>query len=326
MSRLPAWRAQFLLLALIWGSSFLCIKVLGRHWPPIYIALGRIALGAALLFVVVAVRRTGLPRGRVWGHLAVNAVLMNAGPFTLYAYGERKVSSVLAGLWNATTPLITLVVLLTVMRDERPNRRNLATLAAGFAGVAVLIAPWHGLGGNALVGDLECLGAALCYGCGGPYTRRFLSGRPESGVALAAAQLGLATLVLAVIAPFVAAPSLRVDASTVSAILVLGLLCSGVAYVLMYGIVRAAGAGTFSTVTYVIPVVSTALGVVALGEPLSWNEPVGAVIVLAAMAFSPRTAPDASPASAAGSAAQTSVSARSKAARNAAAAAPYRTR
>lgn len=325
MSRIPIWRAQFFALAAVWGSSFLCIKVLGRHWPPIYIALGRITLGALFLLLIVAVRRTPVPRGRVWGHLAVNAVLMNAGPFTLYAYGETKVSSVLAGLWNATTPLITLVVLLAVMRDERPDARNLAALAAGFAGVAVLIAPWNGLGGSALVGDLECLGAALCYGMGGPYTRRFLSARPESGVALAAAQLSLAALGLAVIAPLVATPSLRIDAGTLSAVLVLGILCSGVAYVLMYAIVRAAGAGTFSTVTYVIPVVSTALGVIVLGEPLTWNEPVGAAIVLTAMAFSSRSAPVAAPAPDAAEP-QPAVSARANAVRNSAAAAPYRTR
>jgi drug/metabolite transporter (DMT)-like permease len=326
MSRIPVWRAQFLALAVVWGSSFLWIKVLGKHWPPIYIALGRIALGAAVLLLIVAVRRTPLPRGRVWGLLAVNAVLMNAGPFTLYAYGETKVSSVLAGLWNATTPLITLVVLLTVMRDERPNRRNLATLAAGFAGVAVLIAPWSGLGGNALIGDIECLGAAVCYGLGGPFTRRFLSGRPESGVALAAAQLSLATVMMAIIAPVVAAPSLQIDASTLTAVIVLGVFCSGLAYVLMYAIVRAAGAGTFSTVTYVIPVVSTALGVVVLGEPLTWNEPVGAVIVLAAMMFSSRSAPSAAPSDPAGDVAQAPVSASRTAVRKSAATAPYRMR
>jgi len=309
------WRAQFVALAAVWGSSFLCIKVLGHHWPPIYIALGRITLGAVFLLAIAAVRRAALPRGRIWGHIAVNAILMNAGPFTLYAYGETKVSSVLAGLWNATTPLITLVVLLTVMRDERPSRRKLAALAAGFAGVAILIGPWRGLGGNALIGDLECLGAALCYGFGGPYTRRFLSRRPESGIALAAAQLSVAALVLAVIAPFIASPSLTISSETVAAVLMLGIFCSGVAYVLMYAIVRAAGAQTFSTVTYVIPIVSTALGVVVLGEPLAWNQPVGAVVVLAAMAYSSRSA-----------AAHAPVSARVNAARNSAAAAPYRTR
>lgn len=320
------WRAQFAALAAVWGSSFLWIKVLGEHWPPIYIALGRIALGAAFLLLIVAIRRTRLPRGRVWGHIAVNAMLMNAGPFTLYAYGETKVSSVLAGLWNATTPLITLVVLLTVMHDERPSRRNLATLAAGFAGVAVLIAPWRGLGGNALIGNLECLGAAVCYGFGGPYTRRFLSARPESGVSLAAAQLSVATLVLAVIAPLVAAGSVHLSSETIAAVLVLGVFCSGIAYVLMYSLVRAAGAQTFSTVTYVIPIVSTALGVIVLGEPLAWNQPVGAVIVLTAMAFSSRSAPARVAPRHTTQPAQAAVSARSNADRNSAAAAPYRTR
>jgi drug/metabolite transporter (DMT)-like permease len=291
MGPIALWRAQFVALAAVWGSSFLCIKVLGQHWPPVDIALGRIALGAAFLLLVLRVRRTALPRGHVWRHLAVVAVLMNAAPFTLYAYGETKVSSVLAGLWNATTPLVTLLVLLTVMRDERPDRRNLAGLAGGLAGVAVLIAPWRGLGGNALIGNLECLGAAVCYGLGGPYTRRFLSGRPESGVALAAAQLSLATLILAVVAPLAGAPTLALGPGPWLALIVLGVLGSGMAYVLMHAIVRAAGASTFSTVTYLIPVVSTGLGVIVLGEPLGWNEPVGAAIVLVAMALSSRSAP-----------------------------------
>jgi drug/metabolite transporter (DMT)-like permease len=98
-------------------------------------------------------------------------------------------------------------------------------------------------------------------------------------------------------------------------VLVLGVLGSGLAYVLMYAIVRAAGAQTFSTVTYVIPIVSTALGVIVLGEPLAWNQPVGAVVVLAAMAFSSGSV-----------AVQAALRARAKAARNSAATAPYRTR
>jgi drug/metabolite transporter (DMT)-like permease len=153
-----------------------------------------------------------------------------------------------------------------------------------------------------------------------------LSGRPESGVALAAGQLSLATVMMAIIAPVVAAPSLQIDASTLTAVIVLGVFCSGLAYVLMYAIVRAAGAGTFSTVTYVIPVVSTALGVVVLGEPLTWNEPVGAVIVLAAMMFSSRSAPSAAPSDPAGDVAQAPVSASRTAVRKSAATAPYRMR
>ncbi len=275
------WRAQFLALAAIWGSSFVCIKVLGEVLAPLHVALARSALGAATLGFVLAIRGERLPaRGIVWAHLALVAVLMNVVPFTLFAYGEQHVSSILAGLWNGTTPLLTLVVVLFVLRDDRPDARKVRGLAGGFAGLVVLLAPWSGLGGDELRGHLACFAAAGCYAFGVPVTRRYLSGRPESGVSLAAGQLGLATLGLAVLAPFGAASAGTFGLEEGAALLVLGALGSGVAYVLTHQIVRAAGPTTFSTVTYVIPVFSTALGVVLLGEPLGWNEPVGAAIVL----------------------------------------------
>jgi drug/metabolite transporter (DMT)-like permease len=285
------WRLQFVLLATIWGSSFLCIKVLGEDWAPLHVALGRVALGALFLVVLIAVRRCALPRGLVlWGHLAVVGLLMNALPFTLFAYGETKISSVLAGLWNATTPLMTLLVVLALMREERPDRRRLIGLAGGFAGVTLLLGPWKGLGGDQLLGHLACLAAAACYGMGLPYTRRHLSARPEGGVTLAAAQLLCATAMLAVLAPLSGAPETALATDAVVSLAVLGILGSGVAYVLTHAIVRAAGPTTFSTVTYLIPVVSTALGVAVLSEPLGWNEPAGAAIVLGAMWWSSRRA------------------------------------
>ena len=280
------WRVQFVLLATIWGASFLCIKVLGEDWAPVHVALGRVGLGALFLVGLLAVRRTPLPRGRVWIHLAVVALLMNALPFTLFAYGETKVSSILAGLWNATTPLMTLLVMLTLIRDDRPDRRSLAGLAGGFAGVTILLGPWQGLGGDELLGHLACLGGAACYGLGLPYTRRHLSGRPEGGVALAAAQLVCGTAMLTVVAPFAGAPTTALEADAIASLLVLGVLGSGVAYVLTHAIIRAAGASRFSTVTYLIPVVSTALGVIVLSEPLGWNEPAGAAVVLGSMWWS----------------------------------------
>ena len=286
------WRAQFVLLAVIWGSSFLCIKVLGEAWAPLHVALGRVALGALFLVGVLVARRAALPRGRVWLHLAVVALLMNAVPFTLFAYGETKVSSVLAGLWNATTPLWTLVVVLVLLREERPDGRRLAALAGGFAGVTLLLGPWKGLEGDAVLGHLACLGAAACYGLGLPYTRRHLSGRPEGGVPLAAAQLLCGTAMLAVVAPLSGVPATSLAAGELASLAVLGVLGSGVAYVLTHAIIRAAGPTTFSTVTYLIPVVSTALGVAVLAEPLGWNEPAGAAVVLGAMWWSSRAVRD----------------------------------
>jgi drug/metabolite transporter (DMT)-like permease len=288
---MQSWRAQFIALAAIWGSSFLCIKVLGEVWAPVHVALARVALGTVFLVAMLAIRRAPLPRDRAtWGHVAVVGALMNAFPFTLFAFGEQHVSSVIAGLWNGTTPLMTLVAVLAFLPEERPDRRRLAGLAGGFAGLVVLLGPWQGLGGDELLGHVACALGACCYGLGLTYTRRHLSARPEGGLSLAAAQLLCATAMLGVVAPFSGAPSFTLDAGEISAALVLGVLGSGLAYVLTHSIIRAAGPTTFSLVTYVIPIFSTVLGVAILSESVTWNEPVGAAIVLVSMWAASRTA------------------------------------
>jgi drug/metabolite transporter (DMT)-like permease len=281
---MQSWRSQFVLLSAIWGSSFLCIKVLDEVWAPVDVALARVALGAVFLVVLLAIRRTPLPRDPVaWRHVAMVGLLMNALPFTLFAYGEQHVSSVIAGLWNGTTPLMTLVAVMLLLPEERPDARRLAGVAGGFAGLVVLLGPWQGLGGGKLVGDAACALGACCYGLGLTYTRRYLSGRPEGGVPLAGAQLICATAMLLVVAPLGGAPSLALDLGQVASVLVLGVLGSGLAYVLTHTIVRVAGATTFSLVTYVIPIFSTFLGVTILSETVTWNQPVGAAIVLGSM-------------------------------------------
>ena len=117
----PDWRPRFALLALIWGSSFLSIKVAVDVLAPVDVAFSRVTLGAAVLVVALAARRQRLPAGRsVWGHLFVIALFGNSIPFLLLAEGETRISSVLAGIWNATTPLLTLVVATFMLPDERP--------------------------------------------------------------------------------------------------------------------------------------------------------------------------------------------------------------
>jgi drug/metabolite transporter (DMT)-like permease len=282
------WRAQFALLAAIWGSSFLFIKVLDdERWPALWVALGRISLGALTLVILVRRRRESLRFDpRLWVHLAVAGTFFIAAPFTLIAYGETKISSILAGLWNGTTPLWVLFVVMVAFSEERPDRRRVLGLAIGFAGVVIVLGPWRALGQAQLIGQLACAGASACYGVGFPYTRRYLASRPESCVALAAGQLICATLILALFAPFARAPTARLGLDGLGSLLALGVLGSGVAYVLNYAVVRAAGATTASTVTYLIPIVSTVLGVVVLAEPLRWNQPVGAMVLFAGIAIS----------------------------------------
>jgi drug/metabolite transporter (DMT)-like permease len=281
------WQVQFIALAAIWGSSFLFIKVLGEHWPGLWVSFGRIALGAATLVVLMALRRERLPSDRrVWMHCAVAAIMFNAVPWTLFAYGEQHTSSIVAGLWNATTPLWVLIVSLIAFDEERPTRARVTGIVVGFAGVAMLLGPWRGLGGGQLIGHLCCAGAALCYGFVWPYTRRHLTGRSESGTVLAACQLICATVLLAPFLALVRAPTSAIGLDGWGSLLALGALGSGLAFALNFAIIRARGAALGSTVTYLVPVFSTVLGAAVLGETLHWNQPAGTIVLLLGIAIS----------------------------------------
>jgi drug/metabolite transporter (DMT)-like permease len=281
------WLERYLLLSAIWGTSFLFIKVADRQLAPLQVVLARLALGAATVLVVLLVRRERLPSGtRTWGHLAFLAVVSNALPFSLIAYGETHISSVLAGLWNATTPLFTLLIALVLLPDERPTRRRVGGLLLGFLGVAVVLGPWSGIGGASLVGSLEVAGASACYGLSFVYMRRYVTAQPDARVSLVAGQLLCGTVIMtAATLLFTSAPA-HLGAEPVLSVIALGALGTGVAYLLNYAIVDRAGATIASTVTYLIPLFATACGVAVLGEGLSWNEPVGALVVLAGVALS----------------------------------------
>jgi drug/metabolite transporter (DMT)-like permease len=284
------WLPAYLLLAAIWGTSFLFIKVGVRELHPLWLTFGRVAAGLLTLLVVLAATRDRLPRDlRLWGHLSVVALLGVTVPFTLFGYGEQRVSSVLAGIWNAATPLVALPLAVLVFRTERMTTRRAAGLAVGFAGVLVVLGVWQGVGGAQLTGQLLCFGAAMCYAVAIPYQKRFIAGRPGSGVSMAATQLLIALAQLAVAAPLLAgAPPAPGSLSTevLLAVLALGALGTGLAFVLNFHVIRVAGASTSTSVTYLMPVVATLVGVLILREHLHWYQPVGAAVVLAGVAVS----------------------------------------
>ena len=275
------WPARFALLALFWGSTFLFIKIGDEALAPIQVSLARLVIGTTTLLTILALRGERLPAGwRLWGQLAIAGLLLNVAPFTLFAYGERHVSSLLAGIWNATVPLFTLPIAIAWIADEHASARRLLGLAVGFAGVLVVLGAWRGLGGASLEGNLLCLGAAAAYGLGFPYTRRYLAHRPEGPLSLAAAQLICATVEIAVLALlFTHSPS-GLAAKHVLSVLALGVFGTGLTFVLNYSLIRDVGATTTATVAYVMPIVSTLLGILALGEPLRWYEPVGAAVII----------------------------------------------
>lgn len=137
----PGWQLQYLTLALIWGMSFLFIKEGVRAFAPVQITLGRVATGAAVLMVVLLVRRERLPRGRsTWGHLVVVAVINNVIPFSLFGYAEQRIPSALAGICNASAPLFGALVAFAMLPDERLSRRRLAALGPDLPGCSSYLA------------------------------------------------------------------------------------------------------------------------------------------------------------------------------------------
>ncbi|MGH3716560.1 MAG: DMT family transporter [Micromonosporaceae bacterium] len=287
---LSSWFPGYLALTLIWGASFLFIKVGVSELHPTYVTLGRVGTGALTVLGFMLVSRAKLPRDWcTWGHLAVVGTLGVGLPFTLFGYGEQRVSSVLAGIWNATTPLWVLPVAVLVFRTERFTVRKAIGVGLGFTGVLVVLGVWQGVGGAQLSGQLMCMGAALCYGLAIPYLRRFLNDVPDGGVAVPAGMLIAATAVLAVVAPLVAGPPpalTDISPAVIGSVVGLGALGTGLAFVLNMRVIRFAGATTSASVTYLIPIVATVVGVVALGEHVSWYQPVGAMIVLLGVAVS----------------------------------------
>lgn len=263
------------------------IKVELDALDPLEVALARVLFGAITLILVLAIRREGLPRGRtVWRDLFIVALFYNSIPFSLFAFGEQHASSIVAAIGNATTPLWTVVFAIALLPNERATTSRIVGVLIGFVGVLVLLGPWAGLGGPSLLGTLLCLGPGVCYGIAFTYTRRQLSGRPEPLVSLAAAQVLLGTLQMAIVTPFFSDVPTHITLKIWGSILALGALGTGLAYVLSYDIIGRAGATTASLVTYVVPLFATFFGVVLLNESLSWNEPVGALIIIAGAAVS----------------------------------------
>ncbi len=272
---------QFVLTGIIWGSSFLFMKVALGGLSPAQVAWSRLILGALTLGLFVALRRETLPRSlKLWAHMTVLAVSFCVVPFLLFSWAQQHVTSGLASIYNATTPIMTAVMAGLLFRVERLKLVQIAGILVGILGVMIIIAPWQGLDLNqSLVAQFAILGATACYGFSLAYMRKFVSNSGMSALMFSFLNIGIAAAIMAVLTPFIALTPVALDPWIVGSVILLGCLGTGVAYIWNQNTLRAWGPTRASTVTYITPVVGVALGILILGEGLSWNEPVGAVVV-----------------------------------------------
>ena len=282
-----SWLPAYLALGVVWGCSFIFIKLGLEFLTPFGVAFGRCALGAITLLIIVKIKKIKLPSDKsTWRKIWILAMLLNVIPGILFAYAEVHVTSVLAGIINATTPLATLIVMLIAFREEKLKVEQIIGLIIGAIGVMVVLGIWQGVGENQLTGVIALLIAVTCYGISFPYTVRNIIPLGLKPEAAATTQLIMAAITLL---PFYLFDGISQDyyrPATFLAMLALGILGSGIAYIWNFSIIAAAGSSIASSVTYLTPVVAIIVGWVFLGEALSWYEPVGALLVIIGAAIS----------------------------------------
>lgn len=280
-SKNDRWVPIYLALGLVWGCSFIFIKLGLEFLTPVGVAFGRCALGALTLLLWARYKGIALPKSkRLWVHLWVVSLLLNVFPGVFFALAETEVTSILAGIINAVTPLMTLMAIMLVSRDEKPKLHQVVGIAIGYIGVLTVLGAWRGLGENPLWAILVLLAAVTCYGFSFPYSRRFVLPHKFAPESIAAAQVTAGAITLL---PFYLVDGVAKDYYSVGpvlAMLALGIFGSGFAYIWNFKVLELAGSAIASSVTYLTPVVAVIVGLIFLQENISWYEPVGAIVVL----------------------------------------------
>lgn len=282
---LKQW-AGFLTLTLVWGASFLWIKIAVQEVGPLTVVALRLAFALLAMAGFLAARRPGLPRGaRRWGVLLLQGLMSTAIPWILITWAEQYIDSAVATVLNATVPMFTIAIAHIFIHDDRMTGRRVSGLLVGFAGVVVLV---HDdlLGGVGnvdkklvLLGNGAMLLSSSFYAVSNVYARAKLRGVPS--IVQAFYTMLLADAVMWVVAPVVEAPfTLPVMGLTWLAIAWLGVLGAGISYLIFYYLLHTIGPTRISMVTYTIPVVGVTLGVVFLNERLDWPLVLGTILVV----------------------------------------------
>jgi drug/metabolite transporter (DMT)-like permease len=275
------WLLNYIVLGIIWGSSFFFIMLALRTLPPIGVAFWRTAIGAVTLAIILVIQKVAIPRAlKQWLLLWVSGLLMSGIPAVLFGFAEQHVSSALASIINASTPVFTVLAIMIAFRAEKPKPQVLVGLGMGLIGVFVVLGIWQGFGDNDPLAVGALLLAVTFYGFGSPFVRRFIEPMKIDSKTAVFGQVSTSAVSLL---PFYLAGPLTIGPASiesVSGMLALGVLGTGLAYVLYYRLLATVGSPIASAVTYMTPVVGVAIGVAVLHESISWHEPVGALVII----------------------------------------------
>ncbi|WP_296490316.1 DMT family transporter [Rhodoferax sp.] len=276
-----SWLPEFVLLGALWGASFLFMRLGAAEFGALPTAGMRVAIAALFLLPLLLLRGQWQALSKHWKKIFVLGMLNSGIPFALYSYALLSITTGLSSLLNATVPLFGALIAWLWLKD-RPQGMKVLGLLVGFAGVAMLAwgkASFKPDASGQVTGwaVLACLGACLCYGISASFTKRYLSGVPSLVIA-AGSQMG-ATLGLALPTLWLW-PSQAPSATAWLALLAVGVLCTGVAYVLFFRLIDKVGAAGSLTVTFLIPVFAVLYGVVFLGESVTaWMLICGTIIL-----------------------------------------------
>ncbi|MGH7066672.1 MAG: DMT family transporter [Acetobacteraceae bacterium] len=273
--------ALLLILAGLWGGSFFFFKLLVAALPPFTVVLGRVGLAALILNAWLLLRGRPLRAPlRIWAAFLVMGLLNNVVPFSLIAFGELGISSGLASILNAMTPIFTVLVAHAITADEKLSSGKLAGVAAGFAGVAVLVGPaaFLSIRSQDVIGEVACLLAALVYSFAGIYGRRFRTLPP---ITVATGQLTASTLALIPLVALFDRPwSLPMpDGGIWMALIGIAFFCTVLAYILYFRILAVADATNVLLVAFLVPISALVLGSVVLRETVGARELLGMALI-----------------------------------------------
>jgi len=274
-------RDQALLLALaaIWGASFLFIKLGVEEVEPAVVVLGRIAVGFGVLLPLVLARGVRPDVRAMWVPFLVLGTLNNAVPYWLLAFAETRIDSGLAAVIQAAAPILTVVLATRIDPSQRVRGLRLVGVAVGFVGVALLVGVQEG---GQLVAAFAVLGTATCYALSALYAGRAVRAFPPLDVTIG--QLGVG-LLLALPFGLAQLPSEAPPAKAVAAIVALGALSTGVAYLLYFTLIAHAGASRAILVTYLVPAFALVYGTVFLDEAVTVSALAGLVLILGGTAL-----------------------------------------